>query len=342
MMRKDSTLHCRLAVALLVALSWLPSAAWAQGYATVSSLAEPDARGRWGAVQATAAAARIRGDERTPLEVGLSLQIGDQVQTTQARVELALPSGETITISEGADLTLGERSVIQRLGEVYYQVRDVFKVDYGTVQTAVEGTEFTISGADGPVQIAVTEGAVRVTSAGESVLVKRGQVLAVAQSIAPGAPTALGRAGLQQAMAKAWTLGRPKVQLGLMAGGGLVGTEAQVETRSFASMRLLPGVNLVGELGLGGLLGQSTRVPANMGLEMSLGGFSVGGSGQVTVENKSLECGGKQVLLHLGGAAHVRYQLPLSRRLFIVGGARAGFNGATVDGSGQVGVGVSL
>lgn len=342
MMDRNNARTARLWVALIAAIFWLPTAAWAETYASVTSLSTPDGRGRWSDVSSTAAAARIRGEVRTPLQMGMSLDVGDQIETSQARVVLSLPSGETLTISEGSDLTLGERSVLQRMGEVYYQVRDVFRVDYGTVQTAVEGTEFTISGTDGPVEVAVTEGAVRVSSAGKSVRVTRGQVVSVAQSAAPGLPVALGQAGLRKAMAKAWTLGRPRLQLGLMAGGGLVGTDAQIETQTFASMRVLPGVNLVGGLGLGGLLGESTRVPANMGLEMSLGGFSVGGSGQATVENRTLDCGGKQVLLHFGGAAHLRFQMPLSRRLFVVGGAQAGFNGGEIDASGLAGVGVSL
>ena len=43
-------------------------------------------------------------------------------------------------MAPGSTLVLQERSVLQQLGEVYYQVRDIFSVQYGTVQTAVEGT----------------------------------------------------------------------------------------------------------------------------------------------------------------------------------------------------------
>lgn len=333
---------CRALMGLLAASMWLPGMAWAETYATVSRISAPDARGRWVEVETSAAAGRIRAEVRTPLELGLELEVGDRVETAQARVLLTLPSGETLTVSEGADLTLGERSVIQRLGEVYYQVRDVFKVDYGTVQTAVEGTEFTISGTDGPVRVAVTEGVVRVTSAGESVRVKRGQMLSVAQSAAPGAPVALGGSAMRSAMSKAWTLGRPRVQLGMMAGGGFTAADPQIEARGFAAVRLLPGMNFVAETGFSGLLGQSSRVPANVGLEMSLGGLSVGGSGQATVENQTLDCGGRRVMLHLGGAAHARFQLPLSRRLFVVGGARVGMVGGSIESSGLAGLGVSL
>ncbi len=338
-----SKLIHRVALLAVALCTWGLPAAWAESYATVQSLTEPDARGRWITVEATAAAARIRGGERSPLEVGMALEVGDQIETAQARVKLRLKGREYLTISEGADLTLGERTVIQRLGEVYYQVRDVFRVDYGTVQTAVEGTEFAIDGQDGPVRVSVTEGAVRVTSAGESVRVRRGQTVTVAQSVAPAAPVAMTPAAQRSSLARAWTLGRPKLQLGLTAGGGIVGPNAGLETRGFAAVPLMPGIRLVAETGLGGRPGApGTRIPANLGLEMSVGGFSVGGSGQATIEDRRLDCGGRRVLLHLGGAAHARFNMPLGRRLFLVGGGRVGMVGKTLEAGLLAGVGVNL
>jgi hypothetical protein len=330
----------RCMLVLLVVLMGLPSAAWAQGYATVGAITQPDARGRWSSVEATAAAARIRGDVRTPLRIGLDLQLGDIVQTDRARVRLDLPGSETMNLSEGADITLAERSVLQRMGEVYYQVRDAFRVDYGTVQTAVEGTEFSVSGTDGAVRVAVTEGAVRVSSGGESVRVRRGEVLSVAQSAVPSAPTKLGRAGLSQAMAKAWTLGRPRLKLGLLGGGTYVGSAAEMEIRGLAGVGLLPGLSMVAQTGIIG--GQNTRVPLTLGLETSLGGIALGGSAQATVENKTLDCGGRQVLLHLGGAAHARFELPLSRRLTVLGQVQVGGGGGAIQASGLAGLGLNL
>ncbi len=333
----------RAALLLAVLCMWAPGSAWAESYATVKSLSQPDARGRWVAVDASANAGRIRDGVRVPLEVGMALQVGDQVKTAQARVTVRVGRGEHITVSEGSDLTLGERSVIQRLGEVYYQVRDVFRVDYGTVQTAVEGTEFAIDGRDGPVRVAVTEGAVRVSSAGETVRVKRGQVVTVAQSVAPAAPIAMAKGARGSAMARAWTLGRPRMQLGVMAGGGLLGTELTADTRAFAAVRLLPGVNLVAETGLGSIAGlPGSRIPASLGMEMALGGISVGGSAQATLERRRLDCGGRRVMLHLGGSAHARAHLPLTRRLFLVGQGRAGHNGDGLEASVLAGVGMNL
>ena len=74
------------------------------------------------------------------------LSLSDKRIVTRARVTIRLSDNESITVSAGSEITLRERSVLQTLGEVYYQVRDLFTVDYGTVQTAVEGTEFVISG----------------------------------------------------------------------------------------------------------------------------------------------------------------------------------------------------
>jgi|GEM_PF-1202078 len=333
----------RVSLLLITAGLVCTGSAWAQTYATVQSLTQPDARGRWVEVDATAAAARIRSGERTPLSVGLELMVGDQIETAQARVKIALEDNEHLTISEGADLTLGDRGVMQRLGEVYYQVRDVFRVDYGTVQTAVEGTEFSIDGTQGPVRVSVTEGAVRVSSAGETVRVKSGQTVQVAQSAAPGSAVAMGAALKRSVLSRAWALGRPRLQVGVMGGGGILQSSPVFEGRLFAAIPLVPGMSLVAQTGLGTLRAlPGSRVPLQLGLETTIGGMSFGGSGQATVERWNLSCGARHLAVHLGGFAHARYNLPLSRRLFAVGASRIGHNGDAFESSILAGLGVNL
>jgi len=327
---------------MLAAFS-LPGNAWAETFATVQALSVPDVRGRWTSVETTPAAARVADESRTPLSVGMALEVGDRISTEQARVTIRLADNEHLTVSEGADLTLKERSVIQRLGEVYYQVRGLFRVDYGTVQTAVEGTEFSIDGTEGPVRVAVTDGVVRVSNAGESVRVRRGEEVTVALSAAPSAPVVMTGAARRSVLSKAWSLGRPRLQVGAMAGGGMLSQGAAVEGRGFAAIRLLPGMNLVAETGLGGLGGvEGIRVPASLGMELALGGFSVGGSGQVTLERWRYSCGGRHIAVHLGGTAHVRFTMPLTRRVFVVGTSRLGHDGSAIEASMMTGLGVSL
>ena len=49
----------------------LPSHARAEAYAVVQAISEPDARGRWRPVQESAAAVRLEGEVRRPLQVGM-------------------------------------------------------------------------------------------------------------------------------------------------------------------------------------------------------------------------------------------------------------------------------
>jgi len=344
----------RPAIWLMTALMMLlgmvtPSDSWAQSYAIVQSISEPDARGRWHPVSESVAAVRVEGEERIALSVGMGLNLGDRIVTDEARVTIGMGDAnligqtrkETITVSPGGDITIKERSILQQMGEVYYQVRDVFSVDYGTVQTAVEGTEFSISGAEGPVKVAVTEGVVRVANAGTSVRVKRGEQVLVDPAGAPSSPAKMPGSALRAVQQGAWSLGRPRLQLGVIGSGGLMGNSAGGELRTFTSIRLLPMVNLVGEGGFGRNKGSSLGA-SGLGLEMALGGLSVGGSFQSTYERRTYDCGGGYAALHLGGNIHARLNINLTRRFFLVASGRAGGDSRGVTASGGFGAGVSL
>ena len=163
----------------------------------------------------------------------------------------------------GTTLVLEERSVLQQLGEVYYQVRDVFSVQYGTVQTAVEGTEFAIAGEGAEVAVRVTEGAVQVSNAGEAVRVKRGQEVRVLAASPPPSPTTMAMAATRSARSTAWTLGRPRLQLGLLAGGGVLGTDAGAQMQTFAAVRVLPFLNVVADATQGYSPSSIERAPAS-------------------------------------------------------------------------------
>jgi hypothetical protein len=257
-------------------------------------------------------------------------------------VVLAVGESEHITIHPGSDITLRERSVLQALGEVYYQVRDVFSVRYGTVQTAVEGTEFLIAGGD-EVTVSVTEGVVSVSNEGSSVRVKQGRAVSVAEGQAPPVPTRMSLPVRSTIAGRAWALGRPRLQLGVLGSGGLTGTSSTAGVRSFAAVRLLPGVNLVADAGLNGVGGTpGTRLPGGLGLEFVVGGLSIGGTAQLTLEQWRYPCGGRHIAVHFGGHATARYTLALTRRLFTVGMVRVGHSGDALSADGAVGVGVSL
>jgi len=332
-------------IRLLVWLAalWLlgPARAYAEDFATVTAISAPDTRGRWSPVKQTPAAAKIEADARTPLFVGMPLQMGDRVVTEEARVTIRIGKSEHLTLSPGGDLVLQERSVLQQIGDVYYQVRNAFTVQYGTVQTAVEGTEFIVGGTTDAVDVAVTEGVVTVSNAGETVRVRRGRSVVATSGAAPTSPTKMPLSTARSLRSQAWTLGRPRLRLGFVANGGLYDESAGVEMRYFAAMRVLPAMNIVSDGGHA-LTPNSLRTGTGLGVEWAVGGFSVGGTAGVTVERWNYECGGQYAALHFGGSAHGRYSIDITRRLFLTGMARATANGSGVEASFGLGGGVSL
>ncbi len=321
-----------------------PNEGWAESFAVVESIAEPDTRGRWSPVKETAAAARFEGDERVFLSVQMPLSVGDRIATDRARVTIRIGKNEHITVHEGSEIVLRERSVLQKLGEVYYQVRGLFTVDYGTVQTAVEGTEFAINGREGPVVVAVTDGVVQVSNMGEAVRLRRGQVVSVPAMAAPLAPARLPPSDRFAMSNKAWTLGRPRLQVGAVGGVGLLGGAAGAESRVFAALRVLPGMNLTAQTAMGGVGGdhQGFRLPTSLGAEAVFGVLSVGGEGQITLQRWRYPCGGRHLALNLGGVVTTRLTVPVTRRVFMAGIGRVGHDGGGVVASVGFGAGVSL
>ena len=194
---------------------------------------------------------------------------------------------------------------------------------------------------EGPVAVAVTEGAVSVSNAGESVRVKRGEQVVVAPTMTPATPTALGLTATQAARSAAWTLGRPRLQVGAVVGGSLYGDAPAADVRYFAAIRVLPFLNVVADGGQG-FAADSMRSGTGLGLEVALGGLSVGGSGSVTVERWRYPCGGRYAALHIGGHVHGRYTLDITRRFFVAAMARAGGNGDGLEASFGLGGGVNL
>lgn len=327
----------------VVLMAWCASAthAYATEFATVTAISAPDTRGRWRPVKETAAAARMEAESRVPLKIGMALNPGDRLVTEQARVTVRFGQSEHLTIAPASDLVLSERSVIQRLGEIYYQVRNAFTVQYGTVQTAVEGTEFVVGGSPEAVQVSVTEGVVRVENNGETVRLRRGQSVVAEANQAPGEPQQMQQATSRMLRTKSWTLGRPRLRVGVLATGGLLNQNGSAAVRTFAAVRLLPSLNAVVDGEHGGST-TSLRTGAGLGLEWALGAFNVGGSATLGLERWQYACGGEYAAIHAGGAAHARFSVDLTRRVFLTGLARASASGEGLEASFGLGAGVSL
>lgn len=321
-------------LAFVAVLLW-PLAARA---AVVTEISTLDAAGRWILVDSTPRAALIRDEARLPLRKGDEVQLGDRVLTDEARVRVDLGGGQDLSVREHSEVELHDRSVLQRLGDVYYRVKGAFQVEYGTVQTSVEGTEFAVSGGD-EVQVTVAEGRVRVRNPDGEIRLRRwqqGTMPAAGAGAVAFAPEA-ARAVVQQSFRR----GAPLVQVGLLLSGGLANGGGAVQGRLFGRVLIAGPLRLGIDVGIGSNgLEPGFRTPAGLGLDLAFGGVSVGGQLAAALELDRLGCGGCYAAVHLGGVGALRYQLPLSRSFSLQGEVRGGWvDGVVADGA--LGLGLS-
>ena len=342
-------MHHRLPVAALICALWStasavlwPGDAWAQESPApptfvVEGVAVPGFGGEMSplAPGRTTAAAKVFNDahpEGTPLGPGTELSPGDRIQCTRARVVIRRGDDEYIHVHEGGEVTLtAERSIVQSLGEVYYRVREAFRVEYGTVETTVEGTRFLVAGTDaGDVAVSVDEGTVKVATPAGAQSVTAGQTLTTSPTAAPPAPASWPARARGQALTKTVGMGRPRVLVGVLGQGTITGASPDtipgvgaVQLRPLASIRLAGPVRLLVEPGIAA--GPRTfQVPVDAGLELMMRNIAFGASAGVTRERRTADCGAEQELLHIGGAAHARAAIPLGRHLQVLGSAQVG------------------
>jgi ferric-dicitrate binding protein FerR (iron transport regulator) len=166
-------------------------------FATVSSIEEPDAAGRWKKVKVSTRAVVADEAGDTFLTKGMELEQGVHLRANVAVAEVTLASGNVLHLEPGAELVVEEPGIIQQIaGEVYYKVKGAFSVSFGTVHCTVEGTEFAVVGPwpdgnpalregraehiapDAPVgtiSVAVEKGKVRVKTELGELLVTKGE-----------------------------------------------------------------------------------------------------------------------------------------------------------------------
>ncbi|GDX80388.1 hypothetical protein LBMAG42_21990 [Deltaproteobacteria bacterium] len=323
---------------LILAVPSRAFAAWGE----IVELSAPDAQGQWRPVATTTRVLILRGEARLPAARGMVLEEGDRIVTEEARARLTVGTGEEIAVGEHADLEVRARTVLQRLGDVYYSVRGAFEVRYGTVQTTVEGTEFAIDGNGASVRITVIEGRVRVNAPAGETRLRRWQTVESPAEAPPASGLGLRPVTKPAAAARIVerAFGRPRAEIGLFGAAGLEPGGVTVNLRALARVRLAGALRLAFDTAIGtNGRAEGLRLPQAMGLELGFGPLAVGTQLVGTFELARLNCDGAYTALHLGGVGSVRYGLPLSRRV----SAQVLLRGGYVQGPmGDLGLGFAV
>jgi len=331
---------------LILCLFFLPTIAFASE-AIVGALMIQDARGRWVPVTETAEAVAIRDGEVISLKQSKPLLKGDVIETQNARVEIIWTQGEApeqIYVWEYAKVTLSdERSVVQELGDLYYRLRGSFSIQYGTVETMVDGTAFQVSGPN-PVSVGVTEGVVRVREGGQEQRLTPGQMVSV--SSGAGVPAAARWAGSAKraAKGKSYMDGFAHTEAGVMFSGSGAPISAQV----YGQFRFAKTLQLRLESGF--VMDDGYALPQNIEFSYRMGGFALGGRGQVSMYSESVECeagcDASLLALSAAGSGIARYSFLFGPRLVgsvdLEGGAVVYPDGVDPFVQGRIGVGVSF
>lgn len=161
----------RWLLALVAAALLLPGIAAAQGtpYGTVVVLKDrragflDDVRSRSQQVVI------VRSGQEVPATPDMPVFAGDAVRTAEGTCVVQTPEGHRVEVGERSQVKLGP-TILQRLGDVFYQVQGAFRVDVAEVQLLVEGTGFRVtSGIQGGGTLGVVEGTVRARGAGDEV-----------------------------------------------------------------------------------------------------------------------------------------------------------------------------
>lgn len=299
-------------------------AALASAAPTVDAIEVLDARGRWTPVGSSGEAVVVRGEAEVPLQQGMELAEGELLRTAMARVAVELDSGERLHLAAGTELELRERTVMQSLGELYLQLKAPFEVRYVDVEATVEGTRFWVGGEPAEVHVGVQEGAVRVASGGEDVLVLPGEIATGKPGEAPTAPAdwTTRRAD----MADLWRVGRPRAELVLLGAFALdrdkiAGGRLQARRAVGPAASALVGTAFEGGSG-------SFRVPLELGLELGPESLLFGYSLVTAYDVSRLDCAGEYRAVHVGGTGQIRVRRELGDRLSVHGIGRVGWVGA--------------
>jgi hypothetical protein len=228
-----------------------------------------------------------------PARLGMDLNEGDVVVVgPEAQLRIVYERGDQVVLYSDTEVTLGENTLLQELGTVFLDLEGAFKVLYGEVEAAVEGTRYEVAGDGATTTVRVSEGAVRVTAGGESVVVLAGEMTVVDGT--PATPTETAR----------WTpdgLGPPRTQVGVMGGGAWILGAPHAELRAYGRRRITPGWQAALSIGIESSGGRF-HMPLAVGIERRFWRTAVGVEGMFFLGPET-DCTGTRTVIKPGGAA---------------------------------------
>jgi hypothetical protein len=324
-----------MGAALLAATAAGDVAVAGERFAVVDAVYVPTATGGWRATQASPDARHTPAGAATDagVRVGLVVEEGDLVASGPARLRLRLRGDEVIVVEPGTVFEAGPRTIQQRAGELFQRLHGAFRVRFGLVEAAVEGTRFTVTTDEDGGEVAVDAGSVRVGAPGApGVVVTRGEAVAVA----PGSDAVTPSAQRPAPRGRARALGPARHALSLELGGGITTLSPHGAWRLGGRFTVARALVLSVEAGQRFDAGQFS-VPASFGLGLRGGATSIEvaaalrvGAG-VRCDPEDPACPGERaVLVDPGVHVALRHDVPVAGRLHLVLDLRAGWVGAPV------------
>jgi hypothetical protein len=274
---------------------------------------------------------------RKPLAVNGDIASGDRVITRSARLTLRLHGIGRMVLDPNSSVVIGNRTIMQEIGEALYQVKGIFRVQFHDVSISVEGTRFLVNADNGgAVTVTVARGVVHVTHEAEpdgGVRVHGEEKTRVEPDKPPTTPgpqsvsdvatlTELGER-IDHGQWGRW--GVPHFQVGALGDAGRFDDAFESGFRAYA--RLTPGEHW--EVSVeSGLAFQDTRLHLieQLGLSRRVGPASLGVAAILAIGPEGATCGSiPPPIARPGAVATARWRWALTRGVAIEPGVAGGW-----------------
>lgn len=286
--------------------------------ATVDALLVPTPGGGWREVSTSDA---TTGPAEAPVVVrpGAHLADGEILRTGTARVRLVVRGAERVIVDAGSEVVIGDRTVLQRIGDAFYRVRAAFSVRYERIEAAVDGTRYQV----GPGGVRVHGGVVQVRfDGGSPTPVRAGEAV---EALTEGLDAVRALSPTERAQGRTLTrqLGPPRFAFAVEGGGGFFG-EGAGSVRLGARLGLTRVVELTTEAGMS-FDDTAFHLPLAVGLGGRWRGLRAGAALDLRV-GRFADCDTPETTrVFPGGHAFVGLTVPIANGVGFTATARGGY-----------------